>query len=138
MKKIELSEKIRNVTGVGLENIGPLSGGCIGEVYRVRLSDGQSVVAKVDGSSRPKLGIEGYMLRYLADNSELPVPVVLHSEPGFLLMRYLPGRNRFSPAAQEDAAELLAALHNISSEQYGLERDTLIGGLHQPNPWTSS
>ncbi len=78
------------------------------------------------------------MLRYLAENSELPVPAVLHSEPGFLLMSYLPGRNTFSGGAQEDAADILAALHDVSSTRFGLERDTLIGGLHQPNPWTDS
>jgi fructosamine-3-kinase len=135
---MNLSEKIREITAESVTGIEPLSGGCIGEVYRAGLADGTSVVAKVDTSPRPKLAMEGYMLRYLAEKSELPVPAVLHSEPGFLLMSYLPGRNFFSPAAQADAAERLAALHNISSERYGLERDTLIGGLHQPNSWSDS
>jgi fructosamine-3-kinase len=135
---MNLSEKIREITAESVTGIEPLSGGCIGEVYRARLADGTSVVAKVDVGAEPKLGVEGYMLRYLAEKSELPVPAVLHSEPGFLLMSYLPGRNFFSPAAQADAAERLAALHNISSERYGLERDTLIGGLHQPNSWSDS
>jgi len=115
-----------------------LSGGCIGEVYRVRLASGTDLVAKIDDGPRPQLGVEGYMLRYLGEHSGLPVPAVFHSEPGFLLMSFLTGRNYFPPAAQENAAELLAALHAISSERYGLEQDTLIGGLHQPNPWTNS
>jgi fructosamine-3-kinase len=135
---LNLSEKIKAVTGRPTENIVPLSGGCIGQVYRVKLANGQSLVAKVDDGPSPKLGLEGYMLRYLSENSRLPVPAVFHSEPGFLLMAFLPGRNHFSPAAQEDAAELLADLHNISSDPYGLEQDTLIGGLHQPNPWHKS
>lgn len=133
-----LSEKIRDITGKNVIGVEPLSGGSVGEVYKAALADGTSVVAKVDNDPRPKLGLEGYMLRYLAEKSELPVPAVLHCEPGFLLMSYLDGRNLFSAAAQEHAAELLAALHNITSEQYGLEQDTLIGGLHQPNPWTNS
>lgn len=135
---MNLIEKIREIAGEAVTGLEPLSGGCIGEVYRARLADGRSVVAKVDGSAAPQLGIEGYMLRYLAEHSDLPVPAVLHSEPGFLLMNFLPGRNHFSTAVQEDAAELLAALHDVTSEQYGLERDTLIGGLHQPNPWKDS
>jgi fructosamine-3-kinase len=135
---MNLSERIKDVTGENVAGIEPLSGGCIGEVYRARLADGTSVVVKIDNSPQPKLGIEGYMLRYLAEKSQLPVPAVLHAEPGFLLMSFLDGRNFFSAAAQEDAAERLAALHNITSAQYGLEQDTLIGGLHQPNPWSDS
>jgi fructosamine-3-kinase len=135
---MNLTEKIKAFTGMAVTSLEPLSGGCIGEVYRARLADNRSIVAKVDGSAAQQLGIEGYMLRYLAEYSQLPVPAVLHSEPGFLLMSFLPGRNYFSAAAQEDAAVLLAALHEISSEKFGLERDTLIGGLHQPNPWTAS
>jgi fructosamine-3-kinase len=135
---MNLSSKIKSVTGSAVRNLEPLSGGCIGEVYRVELTDGNLVVAKVDRGPQPKLGIEGFMLRYLSTHSELPVPDVLLSEPGFLLLDFLAGRNVFSPKAQLDAAEKLAALHNVSSGRYGLERDTLIGGLNQPNPWTDS
>ncbi len=51
---------------------------------------------------------------------------------------WLRGDSRFSTAAQAHAADLLAALHAITAPAFGLERDTLIGGLHQPNPWTDS
>jgi fructosamine-3-kinase len=135
---MNLSKVIKRVTGKDTADIEPLGGGCIGEVYRVKLSDGTFIAAKVDEGPQPKLRLEGYMLGYLAEKSRLPVPAVLHAEPGLLLMSYLPGRNLFSPAAQEDAAELLASLHQISAERYGFEQDTLIGGLHQPNPWMDS
>lgn len=117
-----------------IKDISPLSGGCIGQVYRVKLDDGRVVVAKVDDSPDSQLAIEGYMLRYLNSHSNLPVPDVLHSADGLLLMTFLPGESQFGTAAQTHAAELLAALHTISADTFGLERDTLIGGLHQPNP----
>lgn len=135
---MDIANRVKEVIGGEVVSLEALSGGCIGEVYRVWLRDGSSVVAKVDNGPYPKLGIEGYMLRYLAEKSDLPVPTVLHSEPGFLVMSYLKGRNFFSAAAQEDAAERLAALHNIFAQKFGLEQDTLIGGLHQPNPWMTS
>jgi fructosamine-3-kinase len=78
------------------------------------------------------------MLRYLASHSELPVPEVLHAAPDLLIVSYVPGGNRLGPQAQEHAAELLAALHDVRADRFGLELDTLIGGLHQPNPWTAS
>lgn len=114
-------------------DIAPLSGGCIGQVYKVRLQDGERVVVKADDGTAPKLDIEGRMLQYLAQHSDLPVPEVYVSQPHLLIMAYLPGDSTFSAHAQAHAAELLAACHNITAPVYGLEWDTLIGGLQQPN-----
>ncbi|MBE2223214.1 MAG: fructosamine kinase family protein [Anaerolineae bacterium] len=121
-----------------IKDISPLSGGCIGQVYRVKLTDGRTVVAKYDGSHTSQLGVEAYMLRYLSAHSELPVPEVLHVADDLLLMRFLPGNSHFGAVAQAHAAELLAGLHGVSAEKFGLERDTLIGGLPQPNPQNDS
>ncbi|MCI0575940.1 MAG: fructosamine kinase family protein [Chloroflexi bacterium] len=124
--------------GIAPAEIGPLSGGCVGDVYRVALRDGSVVVAKVDGRSIPQLETEGYMLRYLAEHSSLPAPAVLYCDNRLLVMEFLPGDNVFSAGAQRHAAELLAELHNLTAPAYGLERESLIGGLHQPNPWNHS
>lgn len=126
---------LTEVIGQDIADITPLSGGCIGQVYRVRLANGQQLVLKADDGPAPRLDIEAYMLRYLAAHSPLPVPEVRYAAPNLLVMAYMPGDSRFSAAAQAHAAELLAALHAISAPAYGLERDTLIGGLHQPNEW---
>jgi fructosamine-3-kinase len=126
--------------GAGLEKVDivPLSGGCVGQVYRVRSASGEQYVAKLDERPEPKLAIEAYMLRYLKSNSRLPVPAVIYSSDRLLLMEFLPGNSHFNDRAQIHAAELLAELHNLSAPSFGLEQDTLIGGLHQPNPWTAS
>lgn len=110
-----------------------LSGGCIGEVYRVELEDGRSIVAKVADGTGATLAVEGYMLRYLREHSQLPVPEVYHSADTLLLMEYIEGESELDARAQEHAAELLADLHHVRGQTFGLERDTLIGGLHQPN-----
>lgn len=131
-------QEIEAALGLSAEAISPLSGGSVGEVYKAKLSDNRTVVVKVDHTGEQQLALEGFMLRYLADESHLPVPEVLFSKDGLLLLELLPGRSTFSPAAQRCAAELLADLHDISAPKFGFERDTLIGGLHQPNPWTGS
>ncbi|MCB8968615.1 MAG: fructosamine kinase family protein [Ardenticatenaceae bacterium] len=133
-----MRDEIEAVLGTAVLDVSPLSGGCIGQVYRVRLANGETAVVKADDGAHPKLDVEGYMLRYLAAQAALPVPAVLHSAPHLLIMSFLPGESHFSGAAQAHAAELLAALHDISAPAFGLEQDTLIGGLHQPNPWTDS
>lgn len=126
--------EIESALGVGVVCIESLSGGCIGEVYRAQLSDRRSVVVKVDSGSSPRLDVEGYMLAYLGEHGGLPVPRVYHNAPRLLVMEWLPGDSRFSSKAEEHAAELLAALHAVRGDAFGLERDTLIGGLHQANP----
>ncbi len=115
----------------------PMRGGCIGEVYEAELSEGSKVVAKVDRAGESHLEREAYMLRYLGEKSDLPVPEVYHHSETLLLMEFVEGDRNLS-GAEEHAAELLAALHGITAEAYGHERDTLVGSLSQPNPWTES
>lgn len=73
------------------------------------------------------------MLRYLADRTDLPVPQVVHAEPDLLVMTYIDAGDPITPSAEIHAAELLAALHGVTAPKFGLERDTLIGPLPQPN-----
>jgi len=115
----------------------PLSGGMISQVLRVVLADGESIVAKV-GDGSHDLTIEAYMLRYLRQHSGLPVPAVLHDEANLLLMEFVEGRIQWEGDALRHLGELLARCHQVTSPCFGLERDTLIGPLHQPNPRTAS
>ena len=133
-----LAEGIEASLGERLSSARPLGGGCIGEVYRVDLDNGTTLVAKVDWEGASHLEREAYMLRYLREKSRLPVPEVYHGSKTLLLMEFVEGSSRFSAGAEQHAAELLSALHGITADAYGHERDTLIGSLNQPNPWTGS
>ena len=115
-----------------------MGGGCIGEVYRVELEDGTALVAKVDREGASHLDREAYMLRYLREKTGLPVPEVYHSSERLLLMEFVEGSSRFTEGAERHAAELLAGLHGIRADAFGHERDTLVGSLNQPNPWSES
>lgn len=119
-------------------DIEPLGGGCVSAVYRVRTADGRRVVAKFDETGQAGLTVEAEMLRYLAANTQLPVPTVHHASAALLVMAHLPGESRFSPGAERHAAELLAALHRHTAPAYGFDHDTLIGGLRQPNDRSAS
>jgi fructosamine-3-kinase len=133
----DLIERVERRLGTRPRSVTPLSGGCIGSVYRAILPDGTSVVVKA-ADAGGTLDIEGFMLGYLADHSGLPVPRVLVSEPDLLIMEFVPGRSRFDDSAQRHAAELLADVHSRTSTHFGFERATLIGGLPQPNGPRSS
>lgn len=129
-----LAEGIESRLGERLRSARPLGGGCIGEVYRVELEDATVLVAKVDREAEAHLEREAYMLRYLRQNSNLPVPEVYHGSETLLLMEFIEGSSSFSPESERHAAGLLAELHSVEQASYGLERDTLIGSLSQPNP----
>src|ERR687893_1008844 len=126
-----LAEGIEENLGERLRSARPMGGGCIGEVYRVELEDGTTLVAKVDSDGAAHLDREAYMLRYLRAKCDLPVPEVYHGSETLLLMEFVEGSSRFSVGAERHAAGLLATLHDITAEAYGHERDTLIGSLDQ-------
>ena len=77
------------------------------------------------------------MLGELARHSDLPVPAVHMGEPDLLVMDYIDhDGGGITPQVERHAAELIARLHATPRRAFGYERDTLIGPLPQPNPWT--
>ncbi len=132
-----IEETIAAAAGSPPLRFSALGGGCIADVQRVRLADGTDLVAKI-GDPGSGLALEGFMLRYLAEHSRLPVPEVLHAEDTLLLMSCIETGGGLGSKAQVHAAELLADLHSVTADKFGFERDTVIGGLHQPNPGTKS
>ncbi len=129
-----LEDRIEAIVGVRPKSLRPLSGGCVGDVRRVDLENGERLVVKT-ADSGSGLEIEGFMLDYL-DAHELPVPGVVHADDTLLIMEYVETAGGITESAQCHAAELLADLHDRTAPRFGFERDTLIGGLHQPNPET--
>jgi len=124
--------RIEAATGRAVLSSTPLAGGCIAEVSKVVLDGAEPVVVKAAGPDGT-LDIEAYMLRYLAEHSALPVPLVIEATHDLLVMSFIPGAGGIDAGAQKHAAELIAALHEVTGPHFGLERHTLIGPLHQPN-----
>ncbi len=137
-----LNNQITSLMGAQIDRISPLSGGCVGDVFQASLSDGRVVVIKTadPGTMAAKgLSIEAKMLQFQNDNSELPVPNVLATDDGLLVMSRLENGGGLGASVQEDAARIVAQMHSITTDKgYGFDFDTVIGGLHQPNPWTDS
>lgn len=125
----DLLPKVESFTGRKVTGLRPLSGGSAGRVYLVEFSNGGKVVAKLG----PGLGAEGWMLRRLAAETRLPVPHVVHDDDDLLLMDYVPGGDPLDDGAQVHAARLLASLHAHTWHSFGLDRDTVVGGLVQSN-----
>ncbi|MGB8274212.1 MAG: fructosamine kinase family protein [Alphaproteobacteria bacterium] len=128
---------VERATGAKVKAVRGLGGGCVADVRLVELEGGLRVVAKVPQGT-DDLSLEAWMLDYLRATSRLPVPRVLHADADLLVMEYLESGDPIDETAERHAAELLAALHAIGAPEYGLERNTLIGGLPQPNAQSRS
>jgi len=135
--KKHIIKTIEDITGHTIRKKKSLVGGCISDVYKISLSNGEAVVAKV-GDKGSGLALEGMMLEYLLQNTKLPVPDVLCSNDNLLLMTWVPSSGELDRSAQIHAADLLASLHQISDRYYGFYCDTVIGGLNQANPKSES
>lgn len=127
-----LADRIEAALGQRPVSAAALSGGSTVSVLKVRMPDGEVVVAK---TGQGHLANERYMLDELARLSDLPLPAVLYGDDDLLLMSFI-AHDGAAPGAgaQAHAAELLAALHTTPFEHFGYERDTVIGQLPQPNP----
>ncbi len=132
-----VTQRIIDCAGGPIAKTNALGGGCIGDVRRIELADGRQWVAKL-GPPQAGLAIEGFMLNYLAEKSSLPVPDVFLSDDDLLLMSYLPAGGPTCQETEIHAADLIAALHEVTDDVFGFKCDTVIGGLHQPNPPTAS
>lgn len=128
--------EIKSALGVAPVSCRGLGGGHGAAVFGLEMADGRRLVAKVGGGAA--LALEGYMLGYLAAHSSLPLPRVAHAAEGLLVMDWLDDDGRLDHAAQEHAAEVVAALHGVTADRFGHERDTVIAALPQANGWRDS
>ena len=128
-----LADLINRHTGGTPQSISPLSGGCVGDVMRAILDDGRQLVIKQSNTNDGSLAIEADMLRYFKAHSPITCPEVVYADGSCLVMTYITNDNRMSRSVQLDLAEQLAAQHQVTSDRYGLDFDTVIGGLPQPN-----
>lgn len=131
---MSLGSTIEAAIGEGVVSTTPLSGGCVAQVYRVCLADGRELVAKVDPGAGAKLDTEGFMLDRLRD-AGVRVPEVIHAQASLLVTEHIDNDGRRSDEGEAELGRVVAALHGHTTDRYGLERDTLIGPLDQPNPW---
>lgn len=129
-------DRIRAGLGVAPQGASRISQSWGLNVWKVELSDGGTVLAKTGTSAVPgHLETEAFMLRELKATDIVPVPDVLTSEPDLLIMEWIENEGAPRTVAQErHAGELLAALHSLPADRFGFHRDTVIGGLPQPNP----
>jgi fructosamine-3-kinase len=125
----ELQTEVETHLKQKIVSIAPLSAANTAQIYRVT-TDKSMFVAKTAESG---MDVEAWMLNYLKTKSKLPVPVVFYGSERLIIMEFINPHHSLNDDGNRHAAEVLSELHKIRAESYGLERDTLVGSLKQPN-----
>lgn len=128
-----LRADITSKAGTEVRDLRPFAAGHTADLYLADMADGTRAVIKQARHAETRMDLEAWMLRYLRQNSRLPVPDVIAADRVVLIMRYMPDTGRMTGTIEVDAATHLAALHSLSAAAYGLERDTALGPFAQPN-----
>ena len=136
----KLRQKIEARTGCPISDLRHYATGQNANLYLIDLTDDRRLMAKImrqghDDEGNSTLEAEGWMLEYLARKSKLPVPKVYWCDPSTILMDFIEDSGVMDDKVQEHAAALLAELHDVHADFFGLERDTTICPYHQPNPF---
>jgi fructosamine-3-kinase len=134
----KLREKIEERTGIEIADIRFYAAGQNAHLYLVDLDDKRRMIGKilpkgVEPVGEADLEIEGWMLEYLNRQGKLCVPKVYWYDKTTILMDFIIGSGQVDESVQLDAAEKLAALHSVQTRFFGLERDTAISSIIQPN-----
>lgn len=137
-----LRRKIEERTGSPIADLRHFATGQNANLYLVDLDDERRLIAKEmrygegdDPAGNVTLEAEGWMLEYLARKTKLPLPKVVWYDATTILMEFIEGSGVMNNRVQEHAAELLADLHAIKGDFFGLERDTVTGTSLLPNPY---
>jgi fructosamine-3-kinase len=132
----QLIRSVTEITGSEIIASSSLGAGFGMTGLRAKLADGREIAVKAGRGAN--LELEAYMLHQLATRSRLPTPAIYHAAKGLLIIEWLDNDGRITSGTEQHAAEILAEFHSLRFEKCGYERNTLIGPLHQPNPYNDS
>ena len=116
-----------------------IGGGCINEALRLE-GNGQSYFVKLNRADRLAMfEAEAAGLETIVDAGALraprPIALGVAGHQSWLALEYIEF-GRASAITSDHLGEQLAALHRVSAEAFGWQRDNTIGATEQVNTWT--
>lgn len=138
MEKIKKLAKIALESGrdySGIETIKKIQGGSINEAFYIRTVDAEFFMKFHANSPKEFFKSEALGLRLIKETETISVPnyISYSDQPGhaFLLLEWIEGKK--TERTEEILGYKLAELHKCYGRMHGLETDTYIGILPQPN-----
>ncbi len=132
-----LSAKVARLLNVPQAKLTPVAGNWGLTVYRADTGSGYAAVKSGKASLEDHLEIEARMLADLRRAGQ-PIPQVLATTKDVLVTEWIEHDHvQLRPIHERTAAEALAALHQVRSDQFGYSYATQFGALLQPNHQTA-
>lgn len=130
----DLFNRIEQILGERPQQSQTLHGGDVARTVLLTMPDGTKFVVKKSDNYTTDFALEAWMLRILGGVKGIPVPEVVFADTDILVMAYIPHEQiPLPPNAEQHLAEILAHLHQVTSDSYGLDRATAVGPLPQVN-----
>lgn len=139
MNKQNLHSFLEAENNFKISDISPVSGGSINRAEKLETDKGIFFLKWNDSKPANMFDAEVHGLQLLTKKQDfIRIPEIIdyngdeNSVPGYLLMEYIEPYRGGNEAASEFGTNL-ARMHNITSGQFGLERNNYIGSLPQSN-----
>ncbi|WP_085506327.1 fructosamine kinase family protein [Thalassobacillus devorans] len=116
-----------------------ISGGDINEAFQVTTSETSYFIKANQQIPRHFFQMEAKGLELIRATETIPTPAVYHYDlpenggPGVMVMEWIHGTRKDDTG--ERLGRQLAAMHQSQQDYYGLDGDTFVGTLPQPNGW---
>lgn len=107
-----------------------MSQNSLASIYKIKSPKGTFLLKEC--AQKHMLTTEAMMLKYLKKN-HLNVPEIIKLEKHKLYTEFHENNGQINRKIEEEIAINLSSLHNISSDFYGFEKDTIIGPYQQFN-----
>ncbi len=129
-----IKNSVEKLLDVEILESNAIGGGSINQAVKIETGDKRQFFLKWNASAPPDMfPKEKKGLELLASaETELRIPKVIVKTTEFLLIEFIEEGRSNSKSGQQ-FGQALAALHEVTAEQYGLEYDNYIGRLSQSN-----
>jgi protein-ribulosamine 3-kinase len=130
---------VSQLLNISIKVIQPVGGGCISQTYKIDTSAGR-FFCKINSATKfPQLlEKEKNGLHLLKTQNTIRVPTVITSAVNdgqqLLVLEWIEEGGR-SIQFWKNFGEQLAALHHITTDQFGLEENNYMGSVSQQNSW---
>ncbi|QNJ97895.1 fructosamine kinase family protein [Constantimarinum furrinae] len=138
----EVLQQIATQQNLQLNEVKPLQGGDINDVFLLKCAEGVFVLKLNSASKFPDMFVvEATGLKLLVNSGSFRIPEVIaqgqYKDYAYLLLEYI------RPGIQDndiwsDFAQNLAHLHQNTSERFGLDHSNYIGSLPQQNNYSNT
>lgn len=129
----KIKNKLEDELKISISSFSSLSGGCISNAYKLKTTDGENYLLKINESHQGDMFLkEAHGLVELKKAQAIKVPEVILAEKDFILLEFINSSGR-AKTFFKDFGIKFSEMHKYSSPAFGFYEDNYIGANPQEN-----